>query len=157
MILAFYLSHSYKHQLTDRQESDDMGLQAKQSKAITLNMDLIQIGKHTKTLLLQQAKIRHSQPKSVKGHAAEGKGDHPCLECQSKRMGACRPKQMSVIITSDTPYPVLCLFFKDAWVSLSLGIISHTSELDKSMSNARKGGRALGVVLAPQNGTIHKI
>ncbi|CAB4267987.1 unnamed protein product [Prunus armeniaca] len=104
-------------------------------------MDLIQIGKHTKTLLLQQAKIRHSQPKSVKGHAAEGKGDHPCLECQSKRMGACRPKQMSVIITSDTPYPVLCLFFKDAW----------------SMSNARKGGRALGVVLAPQNGTIHKI
>lgn len=32
MILAFYLSHSSRHQLTDRQESDDMGLQAKQSK-----------------------------------------------------------------------------------------------------------------------------
>ncbi|CAL9003948.1 unnamed protein product [Prunus brigantina] len=69
----------------------------KQSKAITLNIDLIQIGKQTKTLLLQQAKIRHSQPKSVKGHAAEGKGDHPCLECQSKRMGACRSKQKSTL------------------------------------------------------------
>ncbi|CAB4298473.1 unnamed protein product [Prunus armeniaca] len=128
-----------------------MGLQAKQSKAITLDIDLIQIGKRTKTLLLQQAKIRHSQPKSVKGHAAEGKGDHPCLECQSKRMGACRPKQMSVIITSDTPYPLLCLFL------LCWGFQTLREKRGYSMSNARKRGRALGVVLAPQNGTIHKI
>ncbi|ONI20199.1 hypothetical protein PRUPE_2G002800 [Prunus persica] len=96
----------------------------KQSKARTLDIDLIQIGKQTKTLLLQQAKIRHSQPKSVKRHAAEGKGDHPYLECQSKRMRACRPKQKSVIREKrgSVGFPRM----HHAWVSLSLGIISCT-------------------------------